>query len=98
VTLKETLRQLKSLGDAKVRAQNAKQGAGDNQFGVSLGEIRVVAKKLRTNHELALALGRPGLSRFEGLHLTLRPNLDRLHGEPARLNLLAAGPASEHSR
>ena len=27
-----------------------------------------------------------GLSRFEGLHLTLRPDLDQRNGEPARLN------------
>src|SRR5207253_5490404 len=27
-----------------------------------------------------------GLSRVEGLHVTLRPDLDQLYGEPARLN------------
>ena len=56
MTLKEALKQLKALGSAKVRAQNAKSGAGDNQFGVSLGDIRVLAKQIRTNHELALSL------------------------------------------
>ena len=56
MTLKETLKQLKALGNAKVRAQNAKSGAGDNQFGVSLGDIRVLAKKIRTDHPLALSL------------------------------------------
>lgn len=56
MTLNETLKQLKTLGNAKVRAQNAKSGAGDNQYGVSLGDIRVLAKKIRTNHELALSL------------------------------------------
>jgi 3-methyladenine DNA glycosylase AlkD len=56
MTLNETLKQLKALGNAKVRAQNAKSGAGDNQFGVSLGDIRTVAKKIRTNHDLALSL------------------------------------------
>ncbi len=56
MTLKETLKQLKALGTAKVRAQNAKSGAGDNQFGVSLGDIRVLAKKIRTDHPLALSL------------------------------------------
>lgn len=56
MTLNETLKQLKALGDAKVRAQNAKGGAGDNQFGVSLGDIRVLAKKIKANHALALAL------------------------------------------
>src|SRR5262245_7462902 len=56
MTLNETLKQLKVLGNAKVRAQNDKSGAGDNQFGVSLGDIRVLAKKIRTDHALALSL------------------------------------------
>src|SRR5512134_1837434 len=60
MTLSETLKQLKALGTAKMRAQNAKSGAGDNQFGVSLGDIRVLAKKIRTNHELALSLWETG--------------------------------------
>ncbi len=60
MTLDETLQRLKSLGDPKVRAQNAKHGAGDNQFGVSLGGIRSLAKTIRTNHELALELWKTG--------------------------------------
>ncbi len=61
VTLEETLGQLAALGKASVRAQNAKgsawaKGAGDNQFGVSRGDLRDLAKKIKTNHELALAL------------------------------------------
>ena len=55
MTLNETLKQLKALGNAKVRAQNAKGGAGDDQFAVSLGDIRVLARRIRTNHELALS-------------------------------------------
>ena len=60
MTLSETLKQLKALGNEKVRAQNAKSGAGDNQFGVSLGDIRGLAKKIKTDHELALALWTTG--------------------------------------
>jgi 3-methyladenine DNA glycosylase AlkD len=60
MTLNETLKQLNALGNAKVRAQNAKSGAGDNQFGVSLGDIRALAKKIRTDHELALSLWETG--------------------------------------
>jgi 3-methyladenine DNA glycosylase AlkD len=56
MTVKEALKELKALGDEKVRKQNAKSGAGENQFGVSLGDIRVLAKKIKTNHELALSL------------------------------------------
>ena len=57
---KEALGQLKALGNAKVRAQNAKSGAGDNQFGVSLGDIRTLAKRIKTDHELALSLWKTG--------------------------------------
>jgi len=60
MTLNETLKQLQALGNSKVRAQNAKSGAGDNQFGVSLGDIRALAKKIRTDHPLALSLWETG--------------------------------------
>lgn len=56
MTLQETLKQLEALGNEKVRAQNAKSGAGAAQFGVGLGDIRILAKKIRSNHALALAL------------------------------------------
>ena len=60
MTLKETLNELKALGNEKVRAQNAKSGAGANQYGVSLGDIRKLAKKIKTSHELALSLWETG--------------------------------------
>jgi 3-methyladenine DNA glycosylase AlkD len=60
MTLEDTLKQLEALGNAKVRAQNARSGAGDHQFGVSLGEIRVLAKRIRTDHPLALSLWETG--------------------------------------
>jgi 3-methyladenine DNA glycosylase AlkD len=56
VTLKDTLAQLESLGNEKVRAQNTKRGAGDNQFGVKLGDIRKLAEKIKVNHQLGLEL------------------------------------------
>lgn len=59
-TLKETLAQLEALGSEKARAQNSRRGAGDNQFGVKLGDIRKVAAKFKANHELALALWETG--------------------------------------
>src|SRR5262245_26712903 len=60
MTLEETLRQLESLGNEGIRAYNAKNGAGDNQFGVKLGDIRTLAKKIKTNHQLALSLWKSG--------------------------------------
>jgi 3-methyladenine DNA glycosylase AlkD len=64
-TLDEVLRQLEALGNAGVRAQNAKggpwgRGAGDNQFGVARGDVRKLADKIKTNHALALALWKTG--------------------------------------
>jgi 3-methyladenine DNA glycosylase AlkD len=56
MTLKDALAQLKALGNEKVRAQNKKHGAGDNQFGVRHGDIRKVAAKIKTNDQLAIAL------------------------------------------
>lgn len=56
MTLKEALAELEALGDEKVRAQNRKNGAGKNQFGVRHGDIRKLAAKIKGDHELALAL------------------------------------------
>jgi len=56
MTVKEILAQLESLGDDARRKHNTKAGAPDNQFGVKLGDIRALAKKIKTDHELALKL------------------------------------------
>lgn len=60
MTLKEALRQLESLGNAKTRAHNAKYGAGENQFGVKMGDIRALAKKIKANDKLAMSLWKTG--------------------------------------
>ena len=65
MTPEEALRQLESLGDERVRAQNAKsgpwgRGAGANQFGVKHGDIRVLARKIRADHTLAMSLWETG--------------------------------------
>lgn len=56
MTVKETLASLKSLGNEKMVAQNTRNGAGKNQFGVKLGDIRTLADKIKTDHALALEL------------------------------------------
>jgi 3-methyladenine DNA glycosylase AlkD len=56
MNVNEILKQLKSLGNDSRRAHNTKSGAPDNQFGVKLGDIRLIAKKLKTDHDLALKL------------------------------------------
>ena len=61
MNLKETLAKLESLGDEKRRAFNIKNGAGKmKQFGVAMGDLRALAKKIKTNHELALQLWKTG--------------------------------------
>jgi 3-methyladenine DNA glycosylase AlkD len=60
MTVKDVLKQLEALADAKVRAHNTKWGAGDNQFGVKLGDIRALAKKIKSDPELGKALWKTG--------------------------------------
>lgn len=60
MNLNDTLKKLEALGDEKVRAHNRKYGAGDNQFGVRLGDLRSLAKKIKTDHALGLALWATG--------------------------------------
>jgi 3-methyladenine DNA glycosylase AlkD len=60
MTLDETLKQLEALGNEKTRAHNTKYGAGDDQFGVKHGDIRVLAKKIKTDHQLAMSLWKTG--------------------------------------
>jgi 3-methyladenine DNA glycosylase AlkD len=56
MTVKEALAKLKALGHEKMFAHNVKNGAGKNQFGVMMGDIRGVAAKIKTDHALALEL------------------------------------------
>lgn len=67
MNLNEALTQLEKLGDEKVRAQFKKRGAGDNQFGVKHGDIRSLAKKIKSDHKLGLALWATG--NVEAQHL-----------------------------
>lgn len=60
MTVNEILTQLQALGDEKVKAHNTKYGAPANQYGVKMGDIRTLAKKIKTNHELGLALWQTG--------------------------------------
>jgi hypothetical protein len=54
MTLQETLSKLKSLGNEKMRLHNKKNGAGDNQFGLKMGDIRIVANTIKKkDNELA---------------------------------------------
>lgn len=56
MTVKEVIAHFESCKDDKVFKRNKKNGAGDAQIGVKLGDIKKLAKKLKTNHELAMSL------------------------------------------
>lgn len=76
MTVKEVLTQLQSLGNEKMMAINTKAGAGKNQFGVKMGDIRNIAKKLKTNHELGLQLWNAGNIEAQFLAiLIMKPDL-----------------------
>jgi 3-methyladenine DNA glycosylase AlkD len=60
MTAKEALAALEKLGNDKVRARNTRLGAGPEQFGVQMGDIRKVAAKIKTDHALALELWKTG--------------------------------------
>ncbi|MBX3051929.1 MAG: DNA alkylation repair protein [Caldilineaceae bacterium] len=76
MNLQEALTQLEALGSERTRAQNARKGAGDKQFGVRLGDIRKLAKQIKSNHELALALWETGIVDAQLLAiLLLKPKL-----------------------
>ncbi len=56
-----TLAKLESFGLDEVCTRNRKRGAGDAQFGVKLGDVRTLAKEIRTDHDLALELWATGI-------------------------------------
>ncbi|MEW4570274.1 DNA alkylation repair protein [Tautonia sp. JC769] len=60
MTLEHTMARLEALGNDRMRAQNRKNGAGENQFGVRLGDIRKVAKEIKADHGLAMELWETG--------------------------------------
>lgn len=60
LTVDEILQRLEALGHEPTRARNRRLGAGENQFGVRMGDIRKLASEIKTDHELALALWATG--------------------------------------
>ena len=56
MTVKDIFARFATLGDDARRRHNTKSGAPDNQFGVKLGDIRTIAKTIKTDQRLALEL------------------------------------------
>lgn len=59
-TLEEALKALELCGHPRVREMNARNGAPENQYGVKMGDIRAIAKSIKTNHDLGLELWASG--------------------------------------
>lgn len=56
MNLNDVLTRLESLGNEKTRTRYKKIGAGDNIFGVKLGDIRRIAAEIKSDHQLAVDL------------------------------------------
>jgi 3-methyladenine DNA glycosylase AlkD len=60
VDLQSVMKELRAWEHPKMRAVNAKHGAGENQFGVNLSKLRGLAGKIKRDHKLALELWKSG--------------------------------------
>lgn len=60
MTLDEVMARLEAMGSERMRVQNARHGAGDNQFGIKLGDIRKLAKETKADHPPVEALWATG--------------------------------------
>ena len=60
MTKNDVLAMLQDLGNEKRKQMYIKNGASENTYGVLLGELRKLAKKLGKNHELGLELWHSG--------------------------------------
>jgi 3-methyladenine DNA glycosylase AlkD len=56
MTKDEVLSKLQELGTEKLRAYNIKNGSGENTFGVKMGDIRALAKAIKSDPDLAKEL------------------------------------------
>lgn len=56
MTIEEAMRALEQLGTAQNRKVYARHGAGEDMFGVSYADLEKLRKKIKVDHDLALAL------------------------------------------
>lgn len=62
MTTTEVMAELARLGSEQTRKTYARHGAPDDLFGVKVGDMKVIQKKIKKDHELALDLYRTGNS------------------------------------
>ena len=54
--LQDVMSKLESLGTEQTRKTYRRHGAGDNLYGVSFADMKVIAKKIKRDHQLACQL------------------------------------------
>lgn len=59
-TVSQVMTELKKAGTEQTRKTFARHGAPDNFFGVKVGDLKVIAKKIKGDQELACALYKTG--------------------------------------
>src|SRR5438445_6227418 len=62
MTAKEVVEELKSLGNDATKKVLLKHGAKEPFFGVKVEDLKKIQKKVKVNHQLALALYETGIS------------------------------------
>lgn len=70
MTLAEVMRELEKAGSAQTRKTYARHGAAEPMFGVSFAFLKTLSKRIRVDHELALALWDTG--NFDARNLAVR--------------------------
>ena len=86
MTLEETMFVLKQFGSEQTKKTHRKHGAKEPLFGVKVGDLKKLVKKIKTNHTLALSLFETGNS--DAMYLAALINDDKLM-DKATLNAWA---------
>lgn len=60
MNLHDAMERLRAMGNEKLREINRRHGAGEDHFGVNLGDLRKLAKEIKRDHALALELWATG--------------------------------------
>ncbi len=61
-TVESIMQELEKFGSAQTRKTFANHGAPDNMFGVKVGDLKTIVKRVKKNHELAIGLYNTGNS------------------------------------
>jgi len=91
MTLAETMSALEKAGSAQTRKTYARHGVTDPMFGVSFATLKTLLKRIRVDHELALALWDTG--NYDARNLAVKV-ADPLRMSPSDLDRWARAPSA----